>query len=198
MPTLLFRNVTIRYFDCRRSEADLFVRIHLSADLTDIVCERMEWNTIPDSIESCKLSGQLAGESFVLTPNDRPLASHEMQLACGEVGDFQVARISEGDAVKTELRFVIRTAAIDAAAKLVGFWKPIGRADSKLKLSYSEQAELEMEGGGEEEEAPEAEVEPAEKPKRKRGGSVAAAAAAEAGDLEERERARIAIEGRLR
>ncbi len=144
MPSLTFRGAFIRYFDCRLQEGGAFTRIHASADLSDPIREAMDWPQIADEIESCKLSGSLAAEHFVMTPTDKALKSHEFQLPVGEVTDFEVARVKEddGESVRTELRFKMRSASGSAAALLFEYLSTVGKAPAAMKLRYSEQGSL--------------------------------------------------------
>lgn len=159
MPNLSFRSFIIRHFDVRRNEGGVFTRLHVTSDPSDVINGRMDWEHIPDSVESCKLSGKLAGESITLSPTDKSLAQYEIQLPCGDVGDFSIHRVQadEGDSTSTELRFVIRTASIAASASLSEYWSKVGDAPCAMKLRYSEQSEIEEKA---EETEPETNAEP--------------------------------------
>lgn len=104
----------------------------------------MGWPNIADEIESCKLSGQLAGDNMVLTPADKTLKQYEFQLGIGEVTDFEIARVKDDDkeSTRTELRFKIRTASGSAAAQLYDYLSKVGKAPAAMKLKYSEQGSL--------------------------------------------------------
>jgi len=141
---MILRGSFIRYFDCRIQEGGAFTRIHASSDFSEPVREAMGWPQISPEIESCKLSGTLAGDNMVLTPADKGLKQYEFQLGIGEVTDFEVARVKDddGDSMRTELRYKIRTAAGSAAAQLFEYLSKVGKAPGAMKLKYSEQGSL--------------------------------------------------------
>lgn len=145
MPSMTFRGATLRYFDCRLQEGGAFTRIHASADFSDTIRESMGWPAISDEIQSCKLSGKLAGEHFVLTPNDKALSQYQFQLPVGEVTDFEVVHVAEEgkESTRTEVRFKMRTSSNEAAARLYEYISKVGKTGASLKLKYSAQAELE-------------------------------------------------------
>ena len=155
LPTLTFRGGFIRYFDCRLQEGGPFTRLHLTSDLSEPIREAMGWPAIPAEIESCKLSGSLAGDNMVVTPADKALKQYEFQLGIGEVGDFEIARIQDGEAKRTELRFKVRTASASAAAQLFDYLASVGQAPAAMRIKYAEQQSLT------EEEAAAASAEPA-------------------------------------
>lgn len=144
MPSLTFRGAFIRYFDCRLNESGTFTRIHGSADFSEPIREAMGWPQISSEIESCKLAGTLAGDNLVVSPTDKTLKQFEFQMGVGEVTDFEVVRVKEedGDSIRTELRFKIRTTAGTAAAQLYDYLSKVGKAPAAMKLRYSEQGSL--------------------------------------------------------
>ena len=149
MPYLTFRGSHVRYFDCRLQEGGAFTRIHASSDFSEPIREAMGWPQISSEIESCKLSGTLAGDNLVVTPADKTLKQYVFQMGVGEVTDFEVVRVKEedGESVRTELRYKIRTNASSAAAQLYEYLSTVGKAPAAMKLRYSEQGTLTEQDG---------------------------------------------------
>lgn len=143
--TLIFRGVTIRYVDLRRDEAGTFNRIHMSADLSGPLREAMEWDQIPQSIAGpVKLVGEIAAKSFKLTPNDKELKKHGIELSCNQVIDFKAAprKNDEGEIVGHQLRFVLVTADTTAEAAIGHFLRTVGTTVAQLSVAYSVQGSL--------------------------------------------------------
>lgn len=138
--TMVFRGVTLRYFDGRRKEESMpFVRLHLTADVSVPVFEEMQW-AIGEGVTSGKLSGRLSCSHLILTPNEKGLKQYELQLEIAEASDFDFvapgAEPEEGAAKQTKLRFIVRSNQADAAARVEAFWRGVGASDSQLRLSY--------------------------------------------------------------
>lgn len=170
MASILFRGARVRYADLRSEEAGIYARLHLQTDLSGPVQEAMDWGEIPEGINSAKLTGKISGHHLVLTPNDKQLRNNEVQLDCGDIGDFALvpSKNDDGEVDGYRLNFVARTNAVGAIAKVEAYMRVCGGADAALKISYQKQGELELaEGSADDDGAdddPEAEGEPAEAP----------------------------------
>lgn len=134
----------------------MFTRLHVSTDYSDTVARKMEWpDEIPSVVKQGKLSGLLSLSNFILTPNDKALRQHEINLKAHEASDFQLVRSGgneeEGEAPKTELRFIMRTPDIEAPARLGAYFNQIGEGTASLKLDYAQQEKLNLDASEEEE-----------------------------------------------
>ena len=149
MSNITFRGVELLYPDLRRKEASVFVRCHFSAELTKPVSEAMEWGEFPESVANAKLTGELSGDKFILTPTDKKLKDFEIQLQCSRVEDFQLVRkkSEDGESIITSIRFVCIVESIGAIASIEEWMRSVGAAPAALKVTYHEQAELELRGG---------------------------------------------------
>lgn len=166
MPAMTFRGCRIRYIDIRRDEGGMFTRLHVSTDYSDTVARKMEWpDEIPAVVKQGKLSGLLSLSNFILTPNDKALQVHEINLKAHEASDFQLHRSGgneeEGEVPKTELRFTMRTSDIDAPARLGTYFNMIGEGQAALKLDYAQQEKLDLNDASNEGAKEEVEQEPA-------------------------------------
>lgn len=148
METIIFRGAFVRYVDFRQEdEAGVFVRIHMTADFSDPMREAMEWQDPGDSITSAKLKGVLSASHLILTPSEKQMKKHELQLDIKDVGDFEYFAKRDGDGQITgrELRFKVRTSA-DPAEALVGqYVRLMGKGCGQLKVSYMKQDTLPLE-----------------------------------------------------
>lgn len=143
--SITFRGAVLKHFDMRQAKegAAAFVRIHMSADYSEQVREKMEWERVPDSIMEAKLSGGLSAIHLVLTPGDKQLRNHELQFEISSVEDFQVVPLKddEGEIRGRELRFVVRTPA-EVEGFLGQYIRRVGRHQGACKVSYTKQEEL--------------------------------------------------------
>lgn len=167
MPNMTFRGVEISNFDVRSDEGGQFVRIHFRSDYSDTVAQKMNWpDAMPDAVKQAKLSGKLALANFILTPNDKELSKHEINLKAVEATDFQLSRAGgdeeEGVPAKTSLRFMVRSNEMGAEALLGTYWRVVGKGLAKLKIDYAKQETLNFEAKGEEERDASDEVEKGE------------------------------------
>jgi hypothetical protein len=155
--TIIFRGCFIRHADIRqgREGGDVFTRIHVSAEFSDTVRDTMDWEDPGDSITSAKLTGELLAQNFILTPGDKALKQHELQIAITDASDFQlvVLRDDEGEPAGRQLRFIVRSPG-DGVEALVGqYIRRVGRHEGQLKISYEPQAkQTALPMGNEEEE----------------------------------------------
>jgi len=149
---ILFRGARLKYFVGRDTEAGFVARIHVTADFTDPVREAMSWGEPADGFSSGKLDGELNATHFILTPNQRELKQHELQLDVVKVDDFQFFRVkSEGGGDTEEVRFVIHSAVEGAAGLVEQYIRRIGTSEKsggQLRVNYEVQGELPLEGGG--------------------------------------------------
>ena len=126
----------------------MVTRIHMSSDYTEPLCEAMGWDhDLADQVESAKLAGLLTSGGCVLQPNKREMKSNEIQISHHEIRDFQLVVNQTEDGGKTaELRFVVVTAAKDAAA-IMGMWfQQMGSSPENcavLKVKHDAQGKLE-------------------------------------------------------
>lgn len=149
MQKLIFRGALIRYVDLRQDdEAGLFRRIHFTADLSDTVCEAMEWGEPSEGLTQGKLLGELTATHLILTPNSKQLRQHELQLDVNEVSDFQFFRVKgdDGESTRTELRFIARSVSKGAGALLENYMELIGKGMGQLRIAYEKQEKLPLEG----------------------------------------------------
>ena len=150
MSTITFRGAHVRFADLRqREEAGIFARIHFTSDLSTPVIEAMDWQPIPDCVEATKLTGNLTARNLVLTPNQKELRQHEIQMECSEVSDFQLFRIQgeDGDSKRTELRFLARIIEPGAIARVENYMRLVGtskKSDGALKITYDDQQKLDL------------------------------------------------------
>jgi hypothetical protein len=145
--TIIFRGCFIRHADIRQGKdgGDVFTRIHLSAEFSEPVREKMEWEDPGDSITSARLTGELLAQNFILTPGDKMLQQHELQIAISDASDFQVVMLKddEGEPAGRQLRFIVRSPG-DGVEALVGkYIRRVGRHEGQLKISYEPQAHQE-------------------------------------------------------
>ncbi len=151
--SILFRGSVLKFFDLRQGKegADVFVRIHMSADFSEQVREAMEWD-VGESPTDAKLPGELLATSFILTPGDPQLRDFELNFAITSVEDFRVVTLKDddGEPCGRELRFVVRTPTDGVEAYLGQYVRRVGRHQGALKISYSkqpkEQTELDLQG----------------------------------------------------
>jgi hypothetical protein len=146
--SILFRGALIRYFDVHQGKegGDVFTRIHMSADYSYQVRDKMDWEEIPDSITDCKLKGALPATNFILTPADKQFARYELNFDISSVEDFQVASLKDddGDVCGRQLRFVVRTSKDGVEAFCGQYIRRVGHHAGALKISYTVQEQLDL------------------------------------------------------
>lgn len=150
MPKLKFNSAVIRFVDLRFDLASktAFCKINLSAVFSEPVREAMEWGEPPAGFASAKLDGEFAATHLILTPKNKELQQHEVQITAKEIGNFELHRVKSesGDSTTNELRFQIVTPDPEAAGKLSEYIANIGKGEASLRVNYEEQAEMELEG----------------------------------------------------
>lgn len=144
MPSLIFRGVTIRHIDLRRSpngEA-VFVRCHMSAEFSETVMEEMEWGRLAKGQTSAKLEGELAAQDIAIKPNAKSMASNAIKMTAKSASDFSVVllRQGEGKLDKPELRFTVTTAEPGAYTTLGDYLSVVGTASAQMTVSYAKQS----------------------------------------------------------
>lgn len=153
MSSIVFRGARIRYVDLRiDSEAGVFARLHMQADLTGPVREALGWERMPEGMVSAKLSGKLTARNLVMTPNQKDLRRNEFQVECSEVGDFQAVPEKDeddGSVVGHRLNFIARSIEVGAISAVENYLRIVGSAEAALKVAYEapEQLELAHEAG---------------------------------------------------
>lgn len=146
MSNLTFRGVTINYPDLRRKEASVFVRLHCSSDLSDKVCDAMEWQPVPDSVTGANLQGFLTAEKIVVTPTEKKLKDFELEMQCSRIDSFQLVRKKDGDNTITRLNFICMIEQVGAIQWIENWMRSVGEAPAAMKVTYIEQSELPLEG----------------------------------------------------
>lgn len=144
---ITFRGCLIRHFDFRRKEKVCFVRIHLTADYSTPVREKMDWSEMPVSITSAKLSGELNGTHFVLTPANKEMRQHELQLDINSADGFEFISSQpkeEGGSRNTKLNFIVHTSKLGAETQVAGYMRAMADSEGALKISYTKQEAMDL------------------------------------------------------
>lgn len=146
--SVLFRGAVLKYIDVRQGKegGDVFCRIHMSADYSEQVRDKMDWDEIPESITDCKLTGSLLATNFILTPGDKQLHRWELNFDISSVEDFQVVALKDddGEVCGRELRFVVRTPKDGVEAFCGQYIRRVGRHAGALKIGYTVQEKLDL------------------------------------------------------
>lgn len=146
-----FRGASLRSFDVRQGRegaAQVFVRIHMSADYNEQVCERLDWEYLPDCALTADLSGALNAINFILTPGDKQLKKYELNFDISSVEDFKLkSKKADGDDDDRErrLEFTVLTPKEGVEAFLGDYIRRVGRHEGQLKIGYSVQDKLPLE-----------------------------------------------------
>jgi hypothetical protein len=147
VPAIIFRGVHIRYVDLRYDDdsRQVYHRIHVSSDWTKearAFCGFEDGEDIPESVSTGKIDFDTTASHMVLTPNQKELRQHELQLAVTGMEGFGLFRSGKDDKHKEELRFIVTTSERGAAGALENFIQPCGLADCALKVTYAQQQRL--------------------------------------------------------
>lgn len=132
------------------------VSVQCTADFSTPVIEKMKWGQVADGtgeftpinidgvVSSCKLKGGLLATNLILTPSQREMKKHELDLDISWLGDFQavVTKDREGEPTNTELRFTFESTSKDAAALLESYVNHLGREKCLMKVAYTKQLVL--------------------------------------------------------
>jgi hypothetical protein len=138
---IIFNNVRIRSAHIGANET----KIHFSAGWAAEVREVMEWGDVPAGWDGGKLNGELIGQTIVLTPTDKQLASYELKAGIGNVGGFALVvteHDEEGNPKAREVRFHAVSQQEGVSASVENYMRNIGEAPASLKISYTEQMTL--------------------------------------------------------
>jgi len=144
MSKLVFRGVTLDHADLRRKEASVFVRVHMSSDLSGPVQKAMEWDEIPSCVDSANLEGFLTTDKMILEPNDKKLKDQEIEINCSRIEDFKITRKTEDEKTITRLRFTALVEQRGAIAWMENWLYAVGGAPAALSVTYHEQQEMEL------------------------------------------------------
>lgn len=107
----------------------------------------MGWpEELPAKCGEGKLKGAVRVNSFILTPNEKTLKQHEMQLTATDLGAFRfkVKTDKDGNVKGTELLFQLRTTDPTAAAAFQNWLGHIGEGVAQLKLDCVKQEEMDF------------------------------------------------------
>lgn len=140
---LTFRGAKIRSLEGVYAPA-AHVLLHLTSDISEPIMEQMEWEDLPECfIGGHPLKGSLLGNKLILTPNDKLLRDHEIEIECSEIMDFRLERIKskDGESFHDELRFTAKSISQDAAGLLDSFGRIVGKSQFSLKANYTQRSE---------------------------------------------------------
>lgn len=140
---LILTGATISYVDIRRTEkSPKWTIVHMRTNYCAQACAEMGWQPSFEGITNADLAGLLAASHMILTPTDKKLKHHEIQVDLTDVADFGYYSVAEGESTKLELRFKMRTSKPGAAALFDDYWEKIGFAPATLKIAYAKQETL--------------------------------------------------------
>ena len=114
----------------------------LSGSVTAAISKAMGWTDIPECATSTSLEGELDVSLAMLTPKDKALERHAVDLDCSKVSKFQLVRRElegkKGKGYRQELHFVVWFSDPNGARKLEQYMLAAGK--STLVISYTKQA----------------------------------------------------------
>lgn len=145
---MILRGVSIRFVDLRYDEKSkvTYTKLNFTAAFSNPVREAMEWADLPDGFSSAKLDGDLTASHLILTPDDKALKQHEIQLDIQSASNFEVHRVKSGeDSTETELRFQVVTSQDGAEAIAGAYLRAIGKSGASLRINYEQQEALPIE-----------------------------------------------------
>ncbi len=144
--TMTFTGVEVRYLDVRLDTdgSGCYARLHVRADYSEKIAEAMDWEAIPTCVEAAQLSGSVAASHLTLTPKEKELRKHEVQMSISGVDAFEAIALrgDDGQLVRRQLRFRIRTEDPGAPALLASYLQRVGGALATAKVSYVVQDRL--------------------------------------------------------
>jgi hypothetical protein len=146
MEKLIFRGAEIRYSDTRKDEGGVFVRIHMTADFTEVVREAMGWNV--GTFSKGKLvPNDLCATHISLIPDEKSFRNHAIDLEITNMSDFEYFEVKDEDGnVSHEVRFIVRTPVEGAETKVANYMRFAG-ASAQLRVNYQVQDPLPLEQG---------------------------------------------------
>lgn len=107
----------------------------------------MGWSQPPSEFKSGKLDGLISATHFVLTPNDKKLKQHELQLNVQSISGFELHRVKVGeDSTENQLHFQIVTVQDGSAAQVEQYVRQIGLEQGQLRVNYDKQDPLPLDG----------------------------------------------------
>ena len=128
-----------------RGEGAPMVIADFSAPWTDKNREAGGWEELPESVSGSinLVPGELAASTFEFIPG-KGLEAHAISLDCSSASDFKCfVPTKEGE--PRELRFKIKSPALQAGKTLDAFGRSCGNATGRLRISYSETTAAEQE-----------------------------------------------------
>ncbi len=139
---VVFRGMTVKYFDFRQTKGGIYTRIYCSSEFTQPIMDAMGWEDPGDSLKKGTLEGEMAATKMSVKPNDKKLAQHAFDLDISGVHSFVLSRVVKKDQVHRVLHFTIETAQPDAETVLAQFIRPMKLAECQLTVHYSVQDTL--------------------------------------------------------
>lgn len=118
----------------------------LSSSWNQTVAQSMGWSVLPDSVSGASLDGDLAASSMLLTPSDKELKSHALELDITRVHKFEAVRLenegTKGKGRRIEVRFAVEFAVTNGAKKLEQYMCTVGQGKGSLDVMYTKQLAL--------------------------------------------------------
>lgn len=148
-----FRGTQVRYYDTRKDDGGAYTRIYCTALSDKEIRKKMNWDHTGaeewpgEGVKQGKLSGIISATNLILTPNDKELQNHEIDIGCNKVSDFSFAVEHDGEGNRKSLliSFVVRSQHPDASAKIDRYFRNIQDALGELKIDYIKQEKLPLE-----------------------------------------------------
>lgn len=124
-----------------------------SSSITAQIEKAMQWNDIPECATGASLEGELASSLVMLTPKDKELEKHSVDLDCTKVCSFELVRLElegkKGKGYRQELRFKVHFNDVKGGRKLEEYLLTCGKG--QLVVSYTKQPVQETIPGTEDE-----------------------------------------------
>lgn len=111
--------------------------------------DALEWSELPDSVAGADLDGDIAASVLELTPADKPLAKHAIELDITRVHKFEAVRLElegkQGKGHRLEVRFKVSFVAPAVCEILESYMLTVGEGKGTLTVSYAKQESLPLE-----------------------------------------------------
>ncbi len=143
MPKITFTGAVLEKVDRVAAAATL----HFQCELTASVGKHLEWGDLPDGSKKSAMDGQLAGGSFVLSPQQgkqmaiKETLPDELSANLLTCGGFVITRMNlegtKGKGFRRKITFALKSPDEDAAAKAEGWLTSVGDLKASLSVSYS-------------------------------------------------------------
>lgn len=143
MPVITFSGSVLEKVDRVAAAATL----HFSCEMTASVAKHLEWGELPEGSKKSAMDGQLAGGSFVLSPQAGKQAKlegmtpDELRANVLTCGGFVVTRQqlegSKNKGVKRKVTFALKSADADAAAKAEAWITSSSDTKASLRVDYA-------------------------------------------------------------